>query len=533
MTLENYTVKEILRLPAKGLTGRRKIRTAVREITLENVREVLEKALTVHSLNCGEITYLWEYYKGSQDIQFKEKFVRESINNIVTVNRANEIVTFKTAYLLNEPIQYISHGGEDAVSEKVERLNELMRAEDKESKDKEIVDWMHICGVAERLILPDAENDQDGAPFCIYTLDPREAFVIYSARIGERPMAGVVLQVDEKERQYATVYTKNRVFEVTREAVREIGAVEDEEGGSYGHLLGDVPLVEYENNSARMGAFETVIPILNNINRLESDAVDSVQDFVNGFDVFQNCEIEDGDYSQLSLGGKAVKIKTVVQGMEAKVYRVASELNQSGVQQRVDDLTEAYLTICGMPNRNGGSSTSDTGQAVIFRDGWSEAESRAKDTEKLFTRSERRFLRVALNICAARKEGDCQLGLELKDIGVNFARKSLNNLQSRFQCMSEGLGNSFMHPMDVYNAFGDIFGDKTAAYRRGMAWHTEQEEKRMEALDAEIDRERVRAKERTKSEEQSPTGGDGGRRTSSTASGHPSPEEKAARRDSG
>ena len=55
----------------------------------------------------------------------------------------------------------------------------------------------------------------------------------------------------------------------------------------------------------------------------------------------------------------------------------------------------------------------------------------------------------------------------------------------------------------------------------------------MEALDAEIDRERVRAKERTKSEEQSPTGGDGGRRTSSTASGHPSPEEKAARRDSG
>ena len=75
MTLENYTVNEILQLPAKGLTGRRKIRTAVREITAENVREVLEKALAVHCANCGEITYLWEYYKGSQDIQFKEKFV--------------------------------------------------------------------------------------------------------------------------------------------------------------------------------------------------------------------------------------------------------------------------------------------------------------------------------------------------------------------------------------------------------------------------------------------------------------------------
>ena len=73
--------------------------------------------------------------------------------------------------------------------------------------------------------------------------------------------------------------------------------------------------------------------------------MDSVQDFVNGFDVFQNCEITDGNYSQLSLGGKAVKIKTVTQGMEAKVYRVASELNQSGVQQRIDNMTEEYLTI--------------------------------------------------------------------------------------------------------------------------------------------------------------------------------------------
>ena len=314
-----------------------------------------------------------------------------NINNKVTINRENEIVTFKTAYLLNEPISYVSNGNEDALTARVTRLNEFMRAEDKESKDKEIVDWMHIGGVAERLTLTDEmANVQDGAPFYVYTLDPREAFVIYSARIGQRPMAGVIIQVDEEGKTIYTVYTKNKCFTIKGDVVTE----ED-------HILGDIPLVEYINNEARMGAFESVISILNNINQLESDAVDSVQDFVNGFDVFQNCEIEDGTYGKLSIGGQAVKIKTVVQGMEAKVYRVSSELSQSGVQQRVDDLTNAYLTICGMPNRNGGSSTSDTGQAVIFRDGWSEAESRAKDTEKLFCRSERHFLRIVLNICEA------------------------------------------------------------------------------------------------------------------------------------
>lgn len=482
MTLENYVVKAFASLPSEALTGRTKILTPVREITAENVREVLEKALSIHSVNAGQITYLFEYYKGRQDILDKEKFVRENINNKVVVNRAQEIVTFKTSYLLNEPIMYISHGSENEndLSERIGKLNEYMRAEDKESKDKEIVDWLHICGVADRFTITDKmAGNEDGAPFYIYTVDPRFAFVIYSASVGERPMAGVILQLDEKERWYAMVYTENKCFTVTRETITE----ED-------HILGGIPLVEYINNSARMGAFEGVISVLNNINQLESDAVDSVQDFVNGFDVFQNCDIADGDYSTLSIGGKAVKIKTVTQGMEAKVYRVASELSQSGVQERVNDLTNSYLTICGMPNRNGRSSTSDTGQAVIFRDGWSEAESRAKDSEKLFKRSERQFLKIVLNICDS-KEGYV-LNLKLKDIGINFARKSLNNLQSRFQCFMEALSNPWVHPMDAYNAFGDVFGDKAAAYLRAYAWHEEQERKQEETLQEELDRERER-----------------------------------------
>lgn len=483
--LENYMVRALDLFPDNGLTGRRKITTNVATITSENVRDVLDSALSKQLVNAGEISYLWDFYRGKQDIRCKKKYVRENINHKITVNRANEIVTFKTAYLLNEPIQYISHGDDrkDTVSKQISQLNEFMRAEDKESHDKEIVDWMHICGLAERLVLTDKmAGEENGAPFYLYTLDPREAFVIYSAAVGERPMAGVVIRYDENDRMFCEVWTENRKFTVTKDEVTEEG-----------HTLGGIPLIEYENNMARMGAFETVIPILNGINQLESDAVDAVQDFVNGFDVFQNCEIAEGSYSQLSLGGKAVKIRTVTQGMEAKVYRVASELQQGGVQQRIDDLTESYLTICGMPNRNGGSSTSDTGQAVIFRDGWSEAESRAKDSEKLYVRSERRFLRVVLNICKAQTAESMSLGnLELKDIGVNFARKSLNNLQSRFQCFMEGLNSNKIHPELLFNAFGDVFGDKAKAYQMSMAWQAEQEKKAEEKLQKQLDEERDR-----------------------------------------
>lgn len=472
MTLENYTVRNIASFPAKGFTGRRKIKTPVKKITADNVRGVVEKALAIHSQNAAQIDYLWNVYTGSQDIQKKEKYVRKNINNKVTVNRANEIVTFKTAFLLEEPIQYISHGGDDNISKLVNQLNEYMRAANKEANDKSVVDWFHICGVAPRLALVATDEDDTTAPFCDYSLDPRKAFCIYYDGLGEKRLAGVILGVDENEETYADVYTKDTHYVIKGNTVEAVASPQ----------YSDVPLVEYINNEARIGAFEVVLPLLNAINTLESNALDSIQDFVNGFDVFSNCEIADGDYSKLSLGGQAVMIKTTVQGMEAKVYRVASELSQEGVQERIDDLTSAYLEICGMPNRNGGSSTSDTGTAVLFRDGWSAADSRAKDTITLFRRSEREFDKIVLGICKVQ-------GIEvpeLADFEPEFPRGNLTNMQSKTQVLCEMLNNPKIHPKYAFSISG-LFDDAEEAYRVSSEYYeankAEQEERLNEAMD--------------------------------------------------
>ena len=124
-----------------------------------------------------------------------------------------------------------------------------------------------------------------------------------------------------------------------------------------------------------------------------------------------------------------------------------------------------------MPNRNGGSSTSDTGTAVIYRDGFAEAESRAKDTEKTFIRSERDFLRIVLYIC--RETGD--LNLELKDIKPEFTRKNLSNIQSKAQVLAEMLNNSKIHPKLAFEYSG-MFTDAEQAYRMSMDWYEEQQE---------------------------------------------------------
>ena len=456
--------------PDDGLHGRHVAYTNQKTITPENVADVVGKAMVIHMRNAAETEYLYGYYRGRQDIRLKEKQVRPEINNKVMVNRANEIVTFKTAYLLGEPLQYVSNGGDDTVSAKVNRLNEFMRSESKDTKDKEIADWMHICGVGVRMVLPDEEGEEDGSPVCIYTLDPRDAFVIYYSGVGHKPLAGVLRQWDEDGKPYQCVYTREWYFEIAG------GEIKKQEARTIPYI----PIIEYPNNDARMGAFEVVLPLLNAINTVESNRVDSIQDFVNAFDVFQNCDIDDGQYSELASGGKAVKIKGQA-GMEAKVYRIASELNQTNTQTLVDDLYDTALTICGMPNRNGGSSTSDTGTAVIYRDGFAEAESRAKDTEKTFIRSEREFLRIVLYIC--RNTAD--LDLQLSDIKPEFTRKNLSNIQSKAQVLAEMLNNSKIHPKLAFEYSG-MFTDSEQAYRMSMAWYEEQQAALTRSLREEV-----------------------------------------------
>jgi hypothetical protein len=94
-------------------------------------------------------------------------------------------------------------------------------------------------------------------------------------------------------------------------------------------------------------------------------------------------------------------------------------------------------------------------------------------------------LRIVLNICNGKKWSSLG-GLELADIGVNFGRKSLNNMQSKWQCLIEGLNNPFIHPQDVFNAFADMLGDPNRAYSRGMEWRKQTAEAELTALNEQL-----------------------------------------------
>lgn len=470
MTIEHDKVIDLW--PNDGLHGRRKIYTDKVEITPENVVSVVSSAYSTHLVNKAEIQYLYDYYKGRQDVRCKQKDIRPEINNRITVNRANEIVTFKVSYLLGDPLQYVSRGSDENISRQINDLNEFMYSEDKESKDKEVAEWAHICGVGCRMVLPDPEGEEEGSPATIYTLDPRSAFVIYYSGLGNKALAGVLRRTGEDGQPFDCVYTKDMYYEITDGGITAMKP----------RTVPYVPMIEYVHNEARMGAFEIVIPLLNAINALESDRLDDIEQFVQSILVFENCEIDEAKAAALreNLG---LMIKSH-DGNTAKVYRVDGELSQSGAQTLVDDMYDTVLTITGMPNRNGGSSTSDTGAATIMRDGWQAAESRAKDTEKLFSRSEREFLRVFLKICSETTD----ISLRLSDIGLKFTRRNYADIQSKAQVLAELLNNSRVHPKLAFQVCG-LFTDSEEAYAMSEKYYQEQQEQMERTLKEEIDAE--------------------------------------------
>ena len=357
-------------METRTMYGRRVITTDVDEITAENVVDVLRDAMSVHELNRSEIEYLWKYYKGQQPILTRVKAVRPEICNKIVENRANEIVSFKVGYLCGEPIQYVGRNSEEAVTSGIGVLNEYMFLVDKPALDQEVAEWGMICGTANRMVLAndkyDAESDE--APFDIFTLDPRNSFVVYSTDVKRRRMMGVKYNEDEYGFRTYSVYTDSVCFLIEGDQVTAVKP----------HGLGDEPIIEYPANNARLGAFEIVLPLLDAINNIESNRMDGIEQFIQSFIKFVNCDIDEEKFKALKdLGG--IKIKSV-DGQPADVDIVTSELNQQQTQTLKDDAYQAILTICGMPNRNGGSSTSDTGSAVLLRDGWSLAESRAKDS---------------------------------------------------------------------------------------------------------------------------------------------------------
>lgn len=444
--------------------GRRVIYSDVKKITAENVVDEVQKAYLVHGANQAAISKLDEIYRGKTDILSKVKEVRENINHKINENRAWQITNFYNGYLFGEPIQYVRRenskqkNADDAIAADINALNGYCFAAGKAACDKKLGERMFIAGHGYRLTLPNKkwEKDGDEAPFTVASLNPAQTFIIYSSDVDGHPLAGVHVVTRENNKKVFSVYTEDTYFEF-----EEFGKV-----AAKGHTVGMIPIVEYPLESSRLGVFEVIVDLLNALNELQSNRMDDIVQFVNSFLAVLGGELNEETYAKLN----DWKTLCLPDGVDAKY--LSANLNQADVQTLKNDILDAIVTITGIPNRNGGSSTSDNGVAVQLRDGWQDAEARAKGVETMFKEAETQTLKLILRIL----RDTTGTSLKLTDIDTHFTRRNYENIASKSQVLVAMLNNPKIHPELAFAHCG-MFPDPESAYLQSKVYYEEQMEK--------------------------------------------------------
>lgn len=443
--------------------GRRVIYSDATKITSENVADEIRKAVAVHETNRAEEEKLYNYYCGKTEILNKTKEVRPDINHMICENHAHEITRFYEGYVFGEPIQYVrvedttEDRDDDTTASDINALNRYMSNAGKAACDANVAKWLLIAGVGYRMTMmnKDWTSDGDESPLKIYSLDPKQTFIVYTNDVDCRPLMAVhyVRKQDTTNERIFSVYTENAYFEV-----HEFGKVTERP-----HALNMIPIVEYPLDESRLGIFEVAMPLLDALDELQSNRMDDIVQYVNSFLAILGADLNADTYKKLN----EWKTLCLPEGTDAKYLSPA--MTQSDVQTLKDDIYDAILSICGVPNRNGGSSTSDNGIAVVYRDGWSAAEGRAKMIETSFKEAEKRSLKLALRIL----RDTVGTSLKLSDIEPHFTRRNYDNIASKSQVLVAMLNNPKIHPELAFQHCG-MFADPESAYLQSKLYYEEQ-----------------------------------------------------------
>lgn len=451
------------RVITQGFYGRKQIFTSLEGITRENVVQFLNDTFPTHTFNVSQMNYLEKYYRGNQPILYRVKETREDINNKVTVNRAKQIADFTTSFFVGDPLKYVARDPEsEDVINNLSTLNAYMSARKKYQVDVETADWQGKFGVGCKVVLP--ADKEEVAPFKLYSLDPRLGYVAYTDDFRKEPLASVFIRYENNVEPRFGVYTllpEPRFFEVSGGKV-----VKDEI-----YRVKSLPLVEYPLNTARIGAFEAVMPILDAINLLESNRLDGVEQFIQSLLVFYNCTLgEDADGNpvtpQILREQGALFLKSVGEN-KADVKEISAQLDQQQTQTLVKNLWLSALTIVGMPSQgDGNTGDSSNNGAVSMKNGWQDTNIRTKERDLLYIASDTSTLDTMLRICRQYSLFD----LRTVDIDIKPTRRNQENLLIKVQSLTTMLASNLVAPSDAFTAV-DLFPDPEEAAQRGIAWY--------------------------------------------------------------
>ena len=440
----------------QGDFGRKTAYTNAENVTQENVVQIISETIGTHNRNRIMIDYLYRYYKGDQPILYREKLVRPEVNNRVVENHAFETVKFKAGQICGEPIQYVckKKKASKEINEQIDIFNDYLDEANADARNIQRAIYQSAVGTSYKAILWEDDWTEDGdlPPFRIFIPYPGDVYIVYSSKTGKAILAIQILK-DSDNKQYYSCYSSKQYFIVQNSKLKEYGI----------NGFGGIPIIECPNNHDKLSDIEIAITMYDAINKYQSDRLNGVEQFVQAFMKFKNCEVTEDEFLKMVKLG-AISVKDTGQNCQSDVDLMTAELNQSESQVAKDDIYNNLLIVEAMPNRQSNSG-GDTGNAVYLRNGWDFAERDAKLVEAFTREAEKASARIILNIIRKTSK---DVNISTRDFDVKITRNPTDNMLVKAQALDYLFKNK-IHPLIALITCG-LFSDPQKVYEMSLPY---------------------------------------------------------------
>ena len=219
---------------------------------------------------------LWDAYNNDLDIYHQRPKPAWKPDNRLGVNFPQYIVDTFEGFFLGNPVKVASEN--EAVAE---YINSMDNMNDSDDLNAELSTIVSIFGRGYRIVFVDEDGEIGTA-----CLDPMESFAVYNESIIPKMRYFVRVYTDSKRVVRGSISddTYVRYFSL------ENGAVVW--GDESLHGFGSVPAIEFIQNRARTGIFESVLPLINSYNKVLSEKANDVDYFADAYLKVQGMTID-------------------------------------------------------------------------------------------------------------------------------------------------------------------------------------------------------------------------------------------------
>lgn len=390
------------------------------EITPEIVAAYIQR----HSNNeLDRLQKLERYYDGEHAITDRIKSGNLSNNKVVT-NHAAYISNFAASYLMGAPVVYSGKDNKDITA-----LTDALVKADAPTQDADLALDVSVFGRGFEFVYMSSGDKSEPK---LARVSPLNAFVVYDDTVEQKPVFGVYYfpVFDEKGQQtgYSGQYsTAQHIINIKLDTFYKLTGSEAPEA----HYFGDVPLIEYYNNSGRKGDFEPVISLIDAYNTLQSDRINDKEQFVDAILLIKGQVLGDSSEEEKEAYESIRKNKVMMLDMDGDASFLTRQFDESSLDVLRQAVVSDIHKISCVPDLTDESfSGNSSGVAIKYK--LLGLEQLTKTKERYFAEGLKIRLQLISNILGIKGSAK----VDVSDIEITFNRSLPANALEEAQIAS-------------------------------------------------------------------------------------------------